>query len=63
MPDDDEPTEDELLLEIDYTSYDSGCQDPIMTSGVGPVECRRLRGHKGAHATRSGTTAYIWSNE
>ena len=54
-------TDDELLLEIDYTGYDSSCRDPHITPADDLVECRRLRGHDDdTHCTRAGTNAIRW---
>ena len=54
-------TDDELLLEIDYTGYDSSCRDPHITSAADLVECRRLRGHDDdLHGTRAGVRAVRW---
>ena len=57
-------TDDELLLEIDYTGYDNSCRDPHITPAADLVECRRLRGHGGEpHGTRAGVRAIRWSVE
>ena len=57
-------TDNELLLEIDYTDYDSSCRDPHITPAEDLVECRRLRGHGGEpHGTRAGVRAIRWSVE
>ncbi|TFD27791.1 MULTISPECIES: hypothetical protein [Cryobacterium] len=54
-------TDDELLLEIDYTGYDSSCRDPHITPAEDLVECRRLRGHGDEpHGTRVGMRAIRW---
>ncbi len=54
-------TDDELLLEVDYTAYDSSCRDPHITPSTDLVECRRLRGHAGdTHGTRDGPRAIRW---
>ncbi|TFD11467.1 hypothetical protein E3T35_09670 [Cryobacterium sp. TMT1-2-2] len=54
-------TDDELLLEIDYTGYDNSCRDPHITPAEDLVECRRRRGHDdNMHGTRSGVRAIRW---
>lgn len=54
------PTDDELLLETDYTSYASSCRDPHITPTNDLVECRRQNGHDDTHATRGGLRAIRW---
>ncbi|WP_104190785.1 hypothetical protein [Cryobacterium sp. Y82] len=55
-------TDDELLLEIDYTDYTSSCRDPHITPAEDLVECRRLRGHEDdTHGTRAGVSAIRWA--
>jgi hypothetical protein len=55
-------TDDELLLEIDYTGYDSSCRDPHITPTEDLVQCRRLRGHdEDTHGTRAGVRAIRWT--
>jgi hypothetical protein len=54
-------TDDELLLETDYTSYASSCRDPHITPTADLVECRRQLGHDGTHATRAGVRAIRWA--
>ena len=39
-------TDDELLLETDYTSYANSCRDPHVAPGDDLVECRRQRGNE-----------------
>ncbi len=56
-------TDDELLLETDYTSYASSCRDPYIGPGEDLVECRRQRGHDDTHATRAGVRALRWLAE
>ncbi|MDJ0324600.1 hypothetical protein QMG61_12620 [Cryobacterium sp. PH31-AA6] len=56
-------TDDELLLETDYTSYANSCRDPHIAPGEDLVECRRQRGHADAHATRAGARALRWLAE
>ena len=54
-------TDDELLLETDYTSYANSCRDPHITPAEDLVECRRLRGHGDEpHGTRAGMRAIRW---
>ncbi|TFD60956.1 hypothetical protein E3T39_07565 [Cryobacterium suzukii] len=54
-------TDDELLLEIDYTDYDSSCRDLHITPAEDLVECRRQRGHEDdTHGTRAGVRAIRW---
>ena len=53
-------TDDELLLETDYTSYANSCRDPHITSSQDLVECRRQNGHDDTHATRAGIRAIRW---
>ena len=53
-------TDDELLLEADYTSYANSCRDPHIAPGDDLVECRRQRGHDDTHATRAGVRALRW---
>ncbi|TFD30355.1 hypothetical protein E3T40_15265 [Cryobacterium sp. TMT1-19] len=54
-------TDDQLLLETDYTSYASSCRDPHITPTNDLVECRRQSGHDDTHATRSGLRAIRWA--
>ncbi|MDJ0349712.1 hypothetical protein [Cryobacterium sp. PH29-G1] len=55
-------TDDELLLEIDYTGYDSSCRDPHITPSEDLVQCRRLHGHDDdTHGTRAGGRAIRWT--
>ncbi|TFD70439.1 hypothetical protein [Cryobacterium sp. Hb1] len=55
-------TDDELLLEIDYTNYNSSCRDPHITPAEDLVECRRPRGHDDdMHGTRAGVRAIRWT--
>ena len=53
-------TDDELLLETDYTSYANSCRYPHITSSQYLVECRRQNGHDDTHATRAGIRAIRW---
>lgn len=53
-------TDDELLLETDYTSYANSCRDPHITPAKDLVECRRQNGHDDTHATRAGLRAIRW---
>ncbi|TFC91793.1 MULTISPECIES: hypothetical protein [Cryobacterium] len=55
------PTDYELLLETDYTSYASSCRDPHITPTNDLVECRRQNGHADTHATRGGLHAIRWA--
>ena len=55
------PTDAELLLETDYTSYSSSCRDPHITPANDLVECRRQNGHDDTHATRGGLRAIRWA--
>ena len=50
----------DYLLEIDYTSYDVSCRDPLISGDDQLVLCRRLHGHTGDHATRAGIRAIVW---
>lgn len=54
-------TDDQLLLETDYTSYASSCRDPHITPTNDLVECRRQSGHDDTHATRAGLRAIRWA--
>lgn len=54
-------TDDQLLLETDYTSYASSCRDPHVTPTNDLVECRRQSGHDDTHATRAGVRAIRWA--
>ena len=53
-------TTPDYLLEIDYTSYDVSCCDPLISGDDQLVLCRRLHGHDGDHATRAGIRAIVW---
>ena len=50
-------TEDELLLETDYTSSANSCRDPHIAPGDDLVECRRQRGLDDTHGSRAGVRA------
>ena len=45
-------TDDQILLEMDYTTYGHSCRDAAITTAGTLVECRRQHGHDGEHAVR-----------
>ena len=50
-----------LLREMDYTTYGQSCRDPHLTSDQQFVECRRGIGHPAdTHATRAGIDVIVW---
>ena len=55
-------SEEKVLLEMDYTTYDASCKDPHVSPAGDLIECRRQARHDNEHGTRGGENLISWGH-
>jgi len=55
-------SDEQYLLELDYTPYAMSCRDPYVTDRGELVLCRRGAKHNELHATRRGAECVTWGD-